>query len=157
MRHLKLSVLTLVAASLAAPVFADGHAAALEAATKARKANMSTIGYHTGILGAMAKGDTPYDAAVATAAAENLSAAASMNRIVLWIEGSEQGAVPGSRAKTEIWSDAAGFEEDAVALETAAAAMVAAAGTDLDSLRAAMGAVGAACGDCHKAYRGPSN
>lgn len=157
MRHFRLSALALVVAGLAAPALADGHGAALEAATKARKANMSMISYNTGILGAMAKGETPYDASVAAAAAENLSAAASMNRIVLWIEGSEQGAVPGSRAKTEIWSDAAGFEEDAMALETAAAAMVAAAGTDLDSLRAAMGPVGAACADCHKAYRGPQN
>ncbi|MEO0402017.1 MAG: cytochrome c, partial [Pseudomonadota bacterium] len=137
---------------------ADGHAnPALDGAIKARNAQMSMISYHTGLLGAMAKGETPYDAASATAAAENLAMAASMNRVVLWLEGSEQGAAPGSRAKAEIWTDAAGFEEKAVALETAAATMVSAAGTDLESLRAAMGGIGASCGDCHKAYRGPRN
>ncbi|MCB2131628.1 MAG: cytochrome c, partial [Rhodobacteraceae bacterium] len=31
--------------------------------------------------------------------------------------------------------------------------LAAAAGTDQDSLKAAMGGVGAACGACHKAYR----
>ena len=158
MRRFGLSVFTLAAVSIAASAFADGHATPdLESAVKARKAQMSVIGYHTGILGDMAKGDMPYDAAMATAAAENLSAAAAMNRMVLWIEGSEQGVVADTRAKAEIWSDAAGFDQSAVALETAAAAMIGAAGTDLESLRAAMGPVGASCGDCHKAYRGPRN
>lgn len=157
MRRLNLSVFTLVAATLAAPVLSDGHSAALEGATKARNAQMGIIGHSIGLLGGMAKGETPYDAAIATAAAENLSAAASMERIVLWIDGTEQGAVPGSRAKPEIWSDAAGFEKNAMALETAAAAMVTAAGTDLDALRGAMQALGGTCGDCHKAYRGPRN
>lgn len=157
MRFASLSVSALLAATLGLAALADGHSAALESATKARNAQMSMNGFHTGLLGDMAKGDTPYDAAIATAAAKNLAAAASMQRMVLWLEGSEQGAVPGSRAKAEIWSDAAGFEEKAVALETAAAAMVVAAGTDLESLRAAMGAVGGTCGDCHKAYRGPRN
>lgn len=157
MRLSGLSLSALLAATLGFSALADGHSAALESATKARNAQMSMIGFHTGLLGDMAKGDTPYDADIATAAAKNLAAAASMERMVLWLEGSEQGAVPGSRAKPEIWSDAAGFEEKAVALETAAAAMVVAAGTDLESLRAAMGTVGGTCGDCHKAYRGPRN
>lgn len=80
-----------------------------------------------------------------------------MSRIVLWLDGSKQGAVPGSCAKPDIWSDAAGFEAAATALETASAAMTDAAGTDLDALRAAMGSFGKTCGDCHKAYRGPRN
>ncbi len=158
MRFFGLSLSFLAATTLAVTALADSHAnPALDAAVKARKANMSMIGYHTGLLGSMAKGEAPFDAAMATAAAENLAAAASMNRMVLWIEGSEQGAVAGSRAKAEIWTDAAGFEEDAMALETAAAAMVTAAGTDLESLRAAMGDVGKSCGACHEAYRGPQN
>ncbi|WP_413840253.1 c-type cytochrome [Tateyamaria sp.] len=158
MRPFSLSVLTLVAASLAAPVLSDGHSSrALEAAAKARNANMSMIGYHMGVLGSMAKGEAPYDAALATAAAENLQAGAAMSRIVLYLEGSEQGAVAGSRAKAEIWSDSAGFEKQAIAFETAAAAMVTAAGTDLEALRGQMQALGGTCGDCHKPYRGPRN
>ncbi|WP_223425780.1 c-type cytochrome [Tateyamaria pelophila] len=156
-RFFGLSLTALAAVATVSTASADGHTAALENATNARHAQMQVIAYHTGLLGEMAKGTTPYDAATATAAAENLASAASMNRIVLWLEGSEQGAIATSRAKTEIWSDASGFEEMAVALETAADAMVDAAGTDLDSLRAAMGGVGKSCGDCHKAYRGPKN
>jgi len=157
MRLFGLALTTLAATAVAFTALADGHSKALESAIQARKANMGVISYHTGLLGAMAKGDTPYDAAIATAAAENLAAAASMNRMVLWLEGSAQGTMEGTRARPEIWSDAAGFEEDAMALETATAAMVTAAGTDLDALRIAMAAVGTACGDCHKANRGPRN
>ncbi|WP_299298726.1 cytochrome c [uncultured Tateyamaria sp.] len=150
--------LSLATCALAAAAFAGSHAnPALEGAVKARNAQMSVIAYHTGLLGGMAKGDVPYDAATAVAAAENLASAAAMKRAVLWIEGTEQGAVAGSRAKAEIWSDAAGFEEKAVALEAASSAMITAAGTDLDALRAAMADVGGSCGACHKAYRGPKN
>ena len=146
------------AVAVATTAFAESHAnPALENATNARHAQMQVIGYHTGILGDMAKGTTPYDAEIATAAAENLASAAAMNRITMWIAGSEQGAVANSRAKAEIWTDPAGFDEKAVGLETASAAMVTAAGTDLDALRAAMGGVGESCGACHKAYRGPKN
>lgn len=157
-RFLGFSVTACAALAVAATAFADGHTApALEKAVKGRHGLMQVIGYHTGILGDMAKGTTPYDASLATAAAENLASAAAMHRVTMWLEGSEQGAVEGSRAKAEIWTDAAGFEEKAVGLETSTTAMVAAAGTDLDSLRAAMGAVGESCGACHKAYRGPKN
>ena len=150
--------LTVTAVAVAATAFAASHAnPALEGAVKARGAQMTMISYHTGLLGDMAKGDVPYDAAMATAAAENLAAAAAMKRATLWIEGSEQGAVEGSRAKAEIWSAPAGFEEKAVALEPAAATMVTAAGTDLEALRAAMGGIGGSCKGCHEAYRGPRN
>ena len=47
--------------------------------------------------------------------------------------------------------------EALMALETASADMIEAAGTDLDALRAGMGAIGKACGACHDDYRGPKN
>ena len=158
MRRIGFSTLTFVTIALAATAFADGHVQpAPDDAVKARRALMGTIAYHTGILGGMAKGDMPYDAALATAAAENLSAAASMNRLTFWVNGSDLGAVENTRAKPDIWSDPAGFETAAMGLETAAAAMVTAAGTDLDALRGAMQGLGGACSACHKAYRAPAN
>ena len=158
MRRFGFTTLTLVTIALAATAFADSHAQpAPDDTVKARRALMGTIGYHTGILGKMAKGDMPYDAALASAAAENLSTAATMNRLTIWIEGSGVGSAEGTRAKPDIWSDPVGFETAAMGLETAAAAMVIAAGTDLDALRGAMQGVGTACSTCHKAYRAPAN
>ena len=157
-RFLGISLTACAALAVAATAFADGHATSpLEKAVKGRHGQMQVIAYHTGILGDMAKGTTPYDASLATAAAENLASAASMNRVTMWLEGTEQGTIEGTRAKAEIWTDPAGFDEKAKGLETATTAMVAAAGTDLDSLRAAMGPIGESCGACHKAYRGPKN
>ncbi len=136
----------------------DGHAdKALTAAIDARKAQMQLVSYNMGILGSMAKGEAPFDNARATSAATNLAAVAKLDRSILWLEGSVQGDVPGTRAKAEIWSDAAGFEKASADLEAAADGLVSAAGGDLAALQAAMGAAGQTCSACHKAYRGPRN
>ncbi|QJF51324.1 c-type cytochrome [Roseobacter ponti] len=148
----------LALAALAGTATGDGHAdKALTAAIEARQAQMTLISYNLGILGAMAKGEADYDAATATAAATTLSDVARLNRSLLWPEGSVQGEVPETRAKAEIWSDAAGFEKSSEDLEAAADALVAAAGTDLAAVQAAMKAAGESCSACHKAYRGPRN
>lgn len=136
-----LTALTLTTALIATAVFADGHADKTAAdAIKARHAQMQMVGYHTGILGGIAKGDAAFDSAVVDAAATNIAALASMEHATLWVEGSEQGAAEGSRAKPEIWSDAAGFKTKFGDMETAALAMVGAA--DAAAVGAVMGALG---------------
>jgi cytochrome c556 len=116
---------------------------------------MQMISYHTGVLGDMAKGSVDFDAAMAQAAAANLKHLAAMAPATLWTDGSEQGAVEGSRAKPEIWSDPAGFAAKFKVLEDASAALMDVA--DLDALRAGMGGVGGSCKGCHQGYRGPKN
>tara|TARA_R110002049_G_scaffold23545_10_gene83728 strand:+ start:117660 stop:118139 length:480 start_codon:yes stop_codon:yes gene_type:complete len=154
----KTSALCLGTVILATASFAASHSdKAAAAAVEARHAQMGLIAYHTGILGGMAKGEADYDADLARAAATNLHAAASMAPATMWLEGTEQGAIDGSRAKPEVWSDAAGFADRLNALQMASAAMIDAAATDLDSLKTAMGDVGKACGACHDDYRGPKN
>jgi cytochrome c556 len=144
--------------SLASVATGESHAEkALLDAIAARQAQMQLISFNMGLLGAMAKGAAPYDAATATAAASNLASVAKLDRSILWLEGSVQGQVGNTRAKAEIWTDAAGFNEDAMALETAADGLIAAAGTDLAALQAAMEPAGKACSACHEAYRGPKN
>ena len=71
---------------------------------------MQMVGYHTGVLGSIAKGEIPYDSAMVDSSAKNLAALAGMEHATLWIAGTEQGAVAGSRAKPDVWSDAAGFK-----------------------------------------------
>jgi len=101
----------------------------------------------------MAKGDAPYDAAAAAKAAASLAALASVDTSMLWIAGTETGALEDSDMLPEAVSDSAGRDTRFAELKTAAETLAAAAGTDQDSLKAAMGGVGAACGACHKAYR----
>ena len=52
----------------------------MEKAIKARKAQMQLYAWNLGQLGAMAKGAVPYDAAAASAAADNLLAVVSPER-----------------------------------------------------------------------------
>ncbi len=143
-------------ALIATAAIAASHSA--EVANKtvaARHAQMDIIGYSTGILGAMAKGEVEFDAAMANSAAANINAMAKLDRASLWVPGTEQGAVAGSRAKAEIWSDAAGFAEKFAALEKAGADLIGVA--DVDGVKAGMAAIGGACKGCHETYRGPKN
>lgn len=62
-----------------------------------------------------------------------------------------------SRAKPEIWSDAAGFKAELVKIQAAADQVVAMAEKgDLQGSKDQMKAVAAVCGTCHQAYRGPA-
>ncbi|MDX5401691.1 MAG: cytochrome c [Rhodobacterales bacterium] len=135
----------------------DAAEKALADATKARQAQMQLYAFNLGLLGGMAKGEVPYDATAAAAAAGNLSALAQMDQSRLWPEGSDEMGVDGSKALPALWENLPDVMSKGSDLVTAAAAMETAAGTDLASLQAAMGALGGACGACHKAYRVPSN
>ena len=124
-------------------------------AMKARQGMMQFYAMNLGVLGAMAKGERDYDAAAASAAAGNIAGVAQLNMSMLWPLGSDDMSLDGSRALPAIWENMADVGAKSAAMREAALAMQAAAGTDLASLQAAMGALGGACGDCHKAYRTP--
>ena len=142
--------LTLVASLVAGSAFADQ---ATEGAIKARQSLMQLYAFNLGALGAMAKGAVPYDAEAASSSAANLLALSSMSQAGMWPQGSDIGSYPDSAALPEIWSKYPDVVEKGKAFGAAAAAMDAAAGTDLASLQGAMKELGGACGACHKAYR----
>ncbi|MGB5560027.1 MAG: cytochrome c [Paracoccaceae bacterium] len=139
----------------ASAVVAESHVdPAIAGAIKARQAHMQLNAFNIGVLGAMAQDKMPYDAAAASAAASNLVALAKMNESFYWPEGSDTEAVGDmTAALPAAWQNMADVGAKAEALTQAAMGMEAAAGTDLDTLKAAMGPLGAACGACHKEYR----
>ncbi|MEM7471086.1 MAG: cytochrome c [Pseudomonadota bacterium] len=151
----KIIAITSISLVTATIAFAGGHSG--DPAVNARNAHMGLYSFNIGLLGDMAKGTIDYDASLASVAANNLAALAALDQSSYWTEGTEQGAAPGSRAKAEIWSDAAGWAEKMQMMEDGSAALAAVAGDGLDALRGGMGDAGAACGACHKAYRGPRN
>lgn len=108
-------------------------------------------------MGAMAKGDAPFDAAVSGKAAANVAAIASVLSMDQWPVGSENGKAADSYAKAEIWAATPDFLAKIADLNTAALAMVPLAAVDVDSLKTGMGGVGKACGACHTAYRVAEN
>lgn len=128
-----------------------------QAAHEARSQHMNVYAFHIGKLGAMAQGGMEYDAATATAAADALVALSGFDHALYWIPGSAVGEVEDSRALPAIWENYEDFETKQAALNEAATAMQAAAGTDLAGLQGAMGALGGACGSCHETYRQPDD
>ena len=121
-----------------------------EDAIKYRKASFTVMAAHFGRLGAMANGRAPYDA---KAAADNADVVATLAKLpwAAFGEGTDKGD---TRAKPEIWKEAAKYKEAAdkmqaeiVKLNTAAKA------GNIDALKVAFGPAAASCKACHDNFR----
>lgn len=146
-----LSALAISAVGLAGAALAQDEPFKNE--IKARQGIMAYRGLQLGALGAMAKGEVPYDAAAAQKAADNLMASITLDGSMLWPKGSDNTANPASTALPAMWEEGSGIGDKAKAMVEAATALQAAAGTDVEAMKAAMGPVGEACMACHKAFR----
>lgn len=113
----------------------------------ARAELMKMVGMNTGILGNMAGGKEPYDAAKAEGAKAALIEAAGRIEATFKDQGA---ADPVSEAKPEIWANWDDFLLKAKALGDAAAAIDVAS---VETIGAGMGAIGGTCKDCHSTYR----
>ena len=120
---------------------------------KARQGLMNINSLNIGVLAGMAKGETPYDATAAQAAADALVAVYKLDLPMFWPQGSDNTANPATNALPAIWADGSDIGDKLEGWEKAALAMQAAAGKDLVSLQGAMDGLGGACGACHKAFR----
>jgi cytochrome c556 len=132
-------------------VLAAGAAFAQEDPTDpnaiARSELMKTVGMNTGILGNMASGKEPFDAAKAEGAKAALIDAAAKIEATFMEQG---GADPVSEAKPEIWANWEDFLVKAKAMGDAAGAVDVASA---ETIGAGMGAIGGTCKDCHTSYR----
>ena len=124
-------------------------------AVKARMAVMQLYANNLGQLGAMARGNSNYNSDAASAAANNLALLVQLDQSTWWPQGTDSEMLTETRALPALWQNFPDVMAKGAALGEAAQAMQAAAGSDLASLQAAMGPLGAACGACHKAYRVP--
>ncbi|GFO83440.1 cytochrome c [Methyloceanibacter sp.] len=101
------------------------------------------------ILGGMAKGEVPFDAAKAAAAAHEIETTAAKVPD-LFPEGT--GGHP-SEAKPEVWTQWDKFTDDAEALTKAATALKVALEGDASEWKAKFKGVVDACKTCHKTFR----
>ncbi|MGP6088135.1 c-type cytochrome [Antarctobacter jejuensis] len=148
----------LVIAVTTGGAIAESHASnPFAAGIKARKAQMQLYSFNLGILGAMAKGQTDYDAEAAMLAANNIVLTASIHQPQAWAPGSDNSAVEDTRALPALWENFADAGQKSADLLAAAEAMKAASGDGAEAIGAAMGQLGGACGACHKAYRAEAN
>ncbi len=120
-------------------------------AIKYRQGVLQAIGWNMGIMGAMVKGERPYNKDDFLLRATYVDQLAHMP----WegfTPGSDQGAP--TKAKPEIWKDQAKFKQHADKL-VAETARLAAAGKsgDANQFKAAFADVGKACDSCHDDFR----
>ncbi len=128
----------------------------VEKVIEARQSFMQLYAFNLGIVGEMAKGNTEYDAQLADSAAQNLLALAKMNNSQMWPEGSsnaDAGLEEKTRALPEMWSTYPKVVEKQEDLTAALETFATVAGTDLNSLRGGMKAVGDGCKGCHTDFR----
>lgn len=144
-----LSMLSL-AALVAVPVAAQAQFAKPEDAVKYRKSAFSLMGTHFGRIGAVVKGEKPYDkAAVESDAA--LVETLSKLPFHAFPAGSD---LPDSKAKPEIWKEQDKFKAAAEKMQGEVSKLaVAAKSGDQAALKTAFGNAGQSCKACHDNYR----
>ncbi len=137
-------------AAIAAP--ASAQFAKPEDAIKYRQSALTVMGTHFGRVGAMTSGRVPFDA---KAAAENTEIVADMAKLpwAAFTAGTDKGGIP-TRAKPEIWTDAAKFKDSADKLQAESIKLAAAGKTgNLDAIKTAFAATAGTCKACHDAFR----
>jgi cytochrome c556 len=103
-------------------------------------------------LGAMAKGDKPYDQAAIDAALNVLDDTAK--KLPTLFPESTKGLKPEGdySASPKIWEDKAGFDAH-IASFAKAVTDAKAKVKDVDTLKVSVGAIGKECGGCHETFR----
>ena len=129
-----------------------GAVMAAQDQVKDTQAMMKGNGKNAGALGAMVKGDKPYDQATVDAALAQFEDTAK--QLPTLFPESVKGLKPDSdySSSPKIWEDKAGFDEHIAGF---AKVVADAKGKirDLDTLKATLPLIGKQCGGCHETYR----
>jgi cytochrome c556 len=121
-----------------------------ETLVKQRQSAMTLIGKYFGPLGGMLKGTVPFDAKVVERNAGYLDVLAQMP----WDGFAESTKGEKTKALPAVWTDATKFKAAQDQMRTAVGALGAAAkGGNEGAIKAAIGDVGKACGNCHDNFR----
>jgi cytochrome c556 len=145
----KIFVCLAVTASLL-PFSVSAQFAKMEDAVKYRQSALSIMATHFSRIGAVVKGEKPYD----KASVEQDAAIVEMMAKLPWPAfpaGSDTG---NTKAKTEIWKEHDKFGGGSDKLQTDAAKLSAAAKSgDLAAIKTAFGTTGQTCKSCHDSFR----
>lgn len=148
MKKLTACLLAGTAFTLAIP--ASAQFAKAEDAIKYRKNALFVMQQNFGRLAGMAGGKIPFDAKVA---AESAAVAEFMSKLP-WAgfgPGTDKGD---TKAKPEIWTDKAKFDDYARKMQAEMGKLaVAAKSGNLDNIKAAVNATGGSCKSCHDDFR----
>ena len=147
----KLATVILACATALVAMPASAQFAKTDDAIKYRQSALYVMQQNFSRVAGMAAGKIPFDAKVA---ADSAAAAEFVSKLP-WAgfgEGTDKGR--DNRAKAEIWTDRAKFNEYADKLQTEMAKLSAAAKTgSLDNIKPTIAGVGNTCKSCHDAFR----
>lgn len=133
----------LLTAAMTMPALANDA----EKAIAYRQAVFKTFGWHMGEFSAMAKGEKPYDAAYAKAAADSMAALGAI------LAAAFDESTKNAKTKDEIWFEPEAFAAAVKSYQDASVSLAAVAGTGREALGAALRGVGASCKNCHDNFR----
>jgi len=120
---------------------------------KGRRALMKANGEGAKVIGAMMKGEGPFDAAKATAALTDMAKAAhgfGVDFAKNFTDGSKTGD---TKASPDIWANKDEFVKRAMAFEADATAALTAVSAGGDAFNAAAGKMFGNCKGCHEKYK----
>lgn len=146
----KLTSLFVACATLACVTSASAQFAKPEEAVKYRKNALFVMQQNFGRVAGMAAGKVPFDAKVA---AESAAVAEFVSKLpwAAFGPGTDQGD---TKAKHEIWTDKAKFDDYAVKMQAEMTKLAAAAKSgNLEAIKVAVNATGGTCKSCHDDFR----
>ena len=120
-------------------------------AVKYRQSVMKIVGWNFKPMGAMVKGERPFDAKVFAAHAKDLAAVSSVDILAGFPEDTDG---PDSKAKAEIWLKWDDFKEKMGAMQREVAKLAEVAkGGDEAAMKKQFGETGKTCKGCHDDYK----
>lgn len=132
-------------------VIADENKGGFSKAIEYRSGVMNVFKWNMGPMGAMMKGEMPFEAESFAKHAKDLNAAAHLDLLSGFPEGSEEGETD---ARADIWIDFEGFTQKYNTLKQEAAKLADISATgDMEATKTQFGAVGKACKSCHDAFK----
>jgi cytochrome c556 len=137
------------AAALSTVAMAQGTQGTTQDTPQAKREQMmKQVGGAVGALGAIAKGQKPYDAAAVKAALTTIS-----TDMKAFPDQFPAGSEANSAAAPAIWENNADFRAHAAKLAGEADTLLAALPADQAGVQTAVQTLGANCGACHQTYR----
>jgi cytochrome c556 len=137
-------------ALVAVPFSAQAQFAKVEDAVKYRQSAFSVMAAHFSRIGAVVKGDKPYDK---TAVESDAAIVETMSKLP-WHAFQAGSDIANSKAKPEIWKEQDKFKAGADKMQAEVAKLsVAAKSGDLNAVKASFGATGQSCKACHDSFR----
>lgn len=143
-----IAISTVVAATALTATIVNAQFAKPEAAVKYRKAAFTVMGTHFARIGAVVKGEAPFNK---EEVAKNAALVSTMSHLPWSAFGA---GTEGGEALPSVWSDTAKFTSLSEKLTAATAALnTAAQSGDLEAIKKTFGAAGQACKACHDDFK----